>query len=78
MKTFDEFLNESIKIKKLKFKKDIEEPLYISEDFYEMFTNNGYKPEEFLEAKDAKIVSHAFAIVKQFQEQGFEEGIFDY
>lgn len=62
---------------KLKFKKDVE-PIGLSEDFFYMISGGGWcKPEKFLEEEDAKKVRNAIEIIKQYEEQGIEEGFFE-
>ena len=61
---------------KLKFKKNIE-PMPLKEDFYYMIAGGGWcKPEKFLEKDDAEKVRNAIEIIKQYEEQGIEEGFF--
>ena len=60
----------------LKFKKDAE-PMGISEDFFYMIADGGWcKPENFLEEDDAKKVREAINIIKQYEQQGYDEGFF--
>jgi hypothetical protein len=62
---------------KLKFKKDVE-PIGLNEDFFYMISGGGWcKPEKFLEEEDAKKVRNAIEIIKQYEEQGIEEGFFE-
>jgi hypothetical protein len=62
---------------KLKFKKDAD-PIGISEDFYYMIDGGGWcRPENFLEEDDAKKVRDAINIIKQYENQGYEEGYFE-
>lgn len=62
---------------KLEFKKDVES-IGLSEDFYYMIADGGWaKPEKFLEEKDAKKVREAINVIKQYEQQGLEEGFFE-
>lgn len=64
-------------MKKLKFKTDAE-PIGISEDFFYMLEGGGWiKPENYLEADDAKRVREAIDLIAQFQDEGFEGGFFE-
>ena len=62
---------------KLKFKKDAE-PIGLSEDFFYMISDGGWcKPENYLEKEDAEKVREAINIIKQYENQGMDEGIFE-
>lgn len=59
-----------------KFKKDAQ-PIGLSEDFFYMISDGGWcKPEKFLEEEDAKKIREAINLIKQYEEQGIEEGFF--
>ena len=60
----------------LKFKKNAE-PLSLTDDFYYMINRGGWaKPENYLEEDDAKKVRSALEIIKQYEQQGIDEGFF--
>jgi hypothetical protein len=64
-------------MEKLKFKKDIK-PTSLSEDFYYMIDKGGWcNIEKYLESDDAKKVRKAINIIKQYEEQGIDDGYFD-
>ena len=60
----------------LKFKKDAT-PIAFIDDFFYMISDGGWcKPENFLEEDDAKKVREAINIIKQYEQQGYDEGFF--
>jgi hypothetical protein len=62
---------------KLKFKKDAK-PIGLTEEFFYMISSGGWcKPEKFLEKDDAEKVRNAIEIIKQYEEQGIDEGFFE-
>ena len=62
---------------KLKFMQDAQ-PTALTEDFYYMIGLGGWcKPENFLEEEDAEKVRAAIEIIKQYEQQGIEEGFFE-
>ena len=64
-------------MEKLKFKKDAT-PIAFIDDFFYMIADGGWcKPENFLEEDDAKKVRAAIDIIKQYEDQGYDEGFFD-
>lgn len=61
----------------LKFKKDVE-PEGLSEEFFYMISDGGWcRPEKFLEEEDAKKVREAINVIKQYEQQGIDEGYFE-
>ncbi len=69
--------NKINKMENLKFKKDAE-PIGISEDFFYMISGGGWcKPEVYLEEEDAKKVREAINVIKQYEQQGYDEGFFE-
>jgi|688.fasta_scaffold1748938_2 hypothetical protein len=64
-------------MEKLKFKKNAT-PIAFSEDLWYMINGGGWcAPEQFLEEDDAKKVRAAIDIIKQYEDQGYDEGFFD-
>ena len=61
----------------LKFKEGIE-PIAITDDFFYMCSSGGYvNPEKLLEPDDALRVKEAIRLITQFENQGYELGVFE-
>lgn len=63
-------------MRELKFKKDAPE-ISMTDDFWYMVNRGGYiKPQDYLEAEDAKLVQDAIDLLRAFEQQGEDKELF--